>query len=144
VTVRQGADWRWGSLPIAGGVLFDVLSLTVGDGAVVGASLLGVAMVAWTATRPVRIDEGGIATRGVRLPWSEIRSVRLVTFGEQLQLPRGRSRAPIWGPPYALVVAVDGPTGASTKRRTVVIGVPHPVDVGGLAEVGRHTGSSGR
>jgi hypothetical protein len=128
VVARQGVDARWSALPVGVGVVFDVLSLTVGDGVVVGLTLLGVAMVVWTATRRVRVDAVGIAARGIRLPWEQIRSVRLATFGEQLQLPRARSRAPIWGPPYALVIVVDGPAGSPVKRRTVVIGVPEPVD----------------
>lgn len=128
MVVRQGVDLRWSALSVGVGVVFDVLSLTVGDGVVVGATLLGVAMVVWTATRRVRVDAAGIATRGIRLPWDQIRSVRLATFGEQLQLPKGRSRAPIWGPPYALVIVVDGPAGAPMTKRTVVIGVPEPID----------------
>lgn len=133
VVARQGVDLRWSALPVGVGVVLDVLSLTVGDGVVVGMTLLGVAMVVWTATRQVRVDASGITTRGIRLPRDQIRSVRLATFGEQLQLPKGRSRAPIWGPPYALVIIVDGPTGSSVRRRTVVIGVPEPID----AEVAR-------
>jgi hypothetical protein len=127
---RQGVDRRWAAIPVAVGVLFDVLSVTVGDGVVVGASVLGIALVAWTASRPVRIDDTEVGTRGLQLRWDEVTSARLVTFGEQLQLPKGRSRAPIWGPPYALVVLVDGPTGASPTSRTVVIGVPVPIDLG--------------
>lgn len=129
VRMRQGADRRWAAIPVAIGVVLDVLSVTVGDGVVVGASLLGIAMVAWTASRPVGIDDTGIVTRGLQLRWDEITSARLVTFGEQLQLPKRRSRAPIWGPPYAIVVLVDGPAGASPTSRTVVIGVPVPIDL---------------
>lgn len=126
--VRQGVDPRWSALPIGVGIVFDVLSLTVVDRVVVGATLLGVTMVVWTATRRVHVDASGVATRGIRLAWEDIRSVRLATFAEQLQLPRGRSRAPMGGPPYALVVVVDGPTGSPVERRTVVIGIPEPVD----------------
>lgn len=80
--------------------------------------------------RRVSIDERGIRSRSLELSWSEIEHVRLAPIDEVRMVPHARNTSAIWPPSWVLLVVRRSPTDASLRARTVLVGVPEPVDVG--------------
>jgi hypothetical protein len=93
-------------------------------------------LLLYMARRPVRVDEVGVRVGRSKLSWDEIESVRCVTYGEEMQLPRQHQQAPPWGPPFALIVVRrprPGEGETPPRFRTYVLGVSDPIDVNGTS-----------
>jgi hypothetical protein len=126
---RQGVDRAIAGWVVATALAVDVIALAW-RGRVLGLVVIVGCIVAWSASRRVSIDERGIRSRSLELSWSEIEHVRLAPIDEVRMVPHARNTSAIWPPSWVLLVVRRGPTGASLRARTVLVGVPEPVDVG--------------
>jgi hypothetical protein len=125
---RQGVDRTIAGWILATALAVDVLAFAW-RGRLIGAVVLVGFIVAASARRRVTVDERGIRSRSLELSWSEIEHVRLAPIDEVRMVPHSRNTSAVWPPAWALLVVRRGPTGASLRARTVLVGLPAPVDL---------------
>lgn len=125
---RQGVDRGVAAAALLVTVALDVLTVVV-QGRPLGVTVLMGLFVLRSARRRVVVDGSGLRSGRFELAWREVERARLVPLGEARLLPSGRSLLPLWAPPWVLVVVRRGPTGASLRARTVLVGLPVPVDL---------------
>lgn len=125
---RQGADRNVVGWVLAVAVGFDVLWF-VFNSWYLGVTIVAVLVVVRSARRRVVVDRDRLVAGRLELTWREVEQVRLAPVDEARLVPHGRSTLSLWGPPWVLVVVRRGSAGATLKRRTVLVGVPRPVDV---------------
>lgn len=133
---RQGVDRTVAGWVLAVAVGFELLWAVFNDWSLgltilsfIGVTFLVLLVVLSSARRRVVVDRSGIRSGRLRLRWRDVEQVRLAPADEARLVPHGRSTLPLWAPPWVLVVVRRGPAGASVKQRTLLIGVPRPVDV---------------
>lgn len=125
---RQGVDRGVATVALLVTGAFDALMFAF-RGWPLGITVLMGLLVLRSARRRIVVDESGLRSGRFELPWREVELVRLVPLDEARLLPTGRSLLPLWAPPWVLVVVRRGPTGASLEQRTVLVGVPVPLDL---------------
>jgi hypothetical protein len=128
VDVRQGVDRK-----LAGGVLavvlvFDVLWV-VFNGWYAGATVLASLVVLRSARRRVVVDDVGLTSGRFTVRWEDVERVRVAPTDEVRLLPTRRTLLPLWAPPWTLVVVRRAPGDAPARQRTLLVGVPGPIDV---------------
>jgi hypothetical protein len=125
---RQGVDRTIAGWVLAFPVGFDVLWVGF-RGWYLGVTIVAILVMLRSARRRVVVDRSGIRSGRLRVLWRDVEQVRLAPIDEARLVPHGRTILPLWAPPWVLVVVRRGPAGASVKQRTLLIGVPQPVDV---------------
>jgi hypothetical protein len=124
----QGVDRAIATAALLTAATLDALTFAV-QGWPLGVTLLLGLLVLRSARRRVAIDGTSLRSGRFELPWREVERVRIVPLAEARLLPCGRSLLPLWAPPWVLVLVRRGPAGAPVERRTVLIGVPAPLDL---------------
>jgi hypothetical protein len=124
----QGVDRSIAAVALLAAGTLDVLVFAV-QGWPLGITVPLGLLVLRSARRRVQVDGSALRSGRFRLPWREVERVRLVPLAEARLLPCGRSLLPLWAPPWVLVVVRRDPAGAPVERRTVLVGVPVPLDL---------------
>jgi hypothetical protein len=124
----QGVDRGIAAGALLVAVALDALVIAL-QGWPVGATVVLGLLVLRSARRRVVVDGTAIRSGRIELRWTDVEHVRLVPLAEARLLPCGRSLLPLWAPPWVLVVVRRRPTDAPVERRTVLVGVPEPLEL---------------